>query len=232
MGDVYKLKVAAVDPGTVNGAAWIGTYDPIEQKVHTDELVLGNPLVPTGDDGACGSASGSSKKKQAAYSVASELAVWVADKCKEHDVKDVLVETAPQWNIAARICAASTYGVLVGKGIPNVRFSGPKTKHSAIEKFAEHLGITSDLETPSDSLDKTNKKDSAKVRLMNKRNAVRVVKKLLEHSADEKGLAVLAENKKLDDLSDSILLACGMAIKMYADGHKQTKSRKRKTPQK
>lgn len=214
-----EQRVAAIDPGTVNAAAWIGSYNPETKKVRTFELVLGNP---TGEG-----------KKTSASEFAAGVAVWVADKCKEHQVKHALVETAPQWNIPARICAASTYGVLVGCGdFDMVKFSGPKTKQTAIQTFAENLGMTGELETPGpELLQDKDKKTLAKIRLINKRNAVRVVKKLLEFSNDEKGLEVLKENKKLDDLSDAILLACGMVFTtLLKDKKKPTKKRKAEKP--
>jgi hypothetical protein len=200
------IKVAAVDPGTKNGAAWVGSYCPETGKVRTYAMMLGSPEEST--------ETVQKKTKKPAYTIASEIAMWVADKCEENDVTDALVETAPRWNIETRICAAATYGVLVGRRIKNVKYSSPTTKHSAVAKFAEVLGIQADIEEIPSTLNRLDKKDSSKARLINKRNAVRVVKKLLEFSEDVEGLKVLESNKKLDDLSDALLLACGMAMKL------------------
>ena len=213
-----EIKVAAVDPGTVNGAAWIGSYFPSTGKIHTHAMMLGARI-----------------KDGPAYSIAADMAMWTADKCEEYGVDHVLVETAPQWNISARICAASTYGVFVGRRIKNVKYSSPVTKHSAVNKFATTLGIEKELEYIPESLNRTDKKDSAKARLINKRNAVRVVRRLLDFSDDLEGKKVMETEQtsgknKLDDLSDALLLACGMAIKMNEDSTKKNKPRKTTRP--
>jgi hypothetical protein len=215
------IAVAAVDPGITNAAAWIGTYDPDTGKVLTRHVILG--AVP------CPEPPPKKKKKPAVYETAADLGLWMAPKCRDLCTRAIVVETAPRWNSAARISAAATYGALRGAGLPNVRFSGPGTKARAMEHYSGLLKL--ELERAPAELDKSDKKDSAKVRLVNKRNAVRVAQRVLEHSGDGVGARAMAACKKKDDVADALLLACGIAMQTHDDDLKAGSRKRRRPPQ-
>lgn len=124
--------------------------------------------------------------------------------------------------------AAAVYGVFKGKGLDNVKFSAPSTKAKAIRTFAERLGLSDQLEKPPEGVDKLDKKTSAKIRLMNKRNAVRVVEKLLTESNDIEGVKAFASKEKKDDMADALLLACGMAMCLHTEHLKKKKQMMKK----
>lgn len=218
------IRVCGVDPGLVNMAVWIGDYFPETHKVKT--IMLTKSALGDGIDEGEDDEKPKGKKKQSVQEGSAKSAIVVADACLRERVSSVVVETAPQWNVPIRISAATTYGVLRGKGVSGVRYSAPTTKAKAISLLAEELGISSDLEKPADGADKLDKRTSAKIRLMNKRNAVRVVEKLLKHSDDELGTSAFnGDPTKRDDMADAILLACGTALIIQ----KETAPKKRKT---
>lgn len=205
------IRVCGVDPGIVNMAAWVGSYDPISHKVATTLLIKEN--------------IGAEKGKKSVQAGSAESALRVADECaRGQGVEAAVVETAPQWNVPIRLSAATVYGVLRGRGVRDVRYSSPSTKASAIEFFAEKLGMSGELQRPAKGIDKLNKKTSAAVRLMNKRNAVAVVRRLLEFSGDAVGAAEFASDPaKQDDMADALLLACGTALCIRKEREKASK---------
>jgi hypothetical protein len=207
-----SITIAAVDPGTVNIAAWVGTFEQQAGKVHTINMMHGVPLDVENKDNTTQSdtkpKSKAKPKKKAVYALTADCAEYVADICQKNDVKNIVVETAPQWNIAARISAAAAYGVFRGRKLP-VGFSGPTTKTKAMMAFAEQMGITDQLEKIPEEWDRMDKKTSAKVRLINKRNSQRVVEALLNFSNDAEGIKAFHASEKKDDMADAVLLACG-----------------------
>lgn len=227
--DNTGIKICGIDPGMVNMSTWIGTFFPDTHKIRTAVL----------SKCACGDFVDSSErstssvdpppKKQSVQAASADSAIKIADACARENVEAVVVETAPQWNMPVRLSAATIYGVLRGRGIPNIKFSSPCTKAKAVELFAEHLGISDQLEKHPEGANKLDKKISAKIRLINKRNAVRVVEKLLEFSNDEKGLqAMKTDPEKKDDMADAILLGCGTAFSIQAQRVKFAKRRIKK----
>jgi hypothetical protein len=213
--DKNEIRVCGIDPGLVNMSTWVGSYFPETHSIKTKVLAkcpCGGPLEPAEkeeeeDDGK------SAAKKQSVQASSADSAVGIANMCIVENVDAVVVETAPQWNVPIRLSAATIYGVLRGKGVPNVKFSSACTKAKAIEFFADQLGIEDQLEKHPEGVDKRDKKISAKIRLINKRNSVKVAAKLLEHSADAVGLkAFRSDLKKQDDMADAILLGCGTAF--------------------
>jgi hypothetical protein len=204
--DGIRITVCGIDPGLVNMSVWVGSYFPETHKVST---VLLRKC-------ACGGSMVSSEdpflpKKQSVQASSADSAIEIADICLSRKVEAVVVETAPTWNVPIRISAATMYGVLRGKGVPGVKFSSASTKASAIELLADRLGVH--LEEHPAGVDKRDKKASAKIRLINKRNAVAVVERLLERSKDEVGSkAFESDPKKRDDMADAILLGCGTAL--------------------
>jgi len=199
------LVVSAVDPGTTNIAAWVGKFDQDGGKVCTLAMMHGIPEDKATD-------SKGKPKKKAVYAITADCTELVADICERSNVSHVIVETAPQWNTPARISAAAAYGVFRGRKLP-VSFSSPTTKAKAMLMFAEKLGITSQLETVPPEWDRKDKTVSAKVRLINKRNAVRVVDALLKSSGDTKGMEAFNTNTQKHDMADALLLACGGVMK-------------------
>ena len=188
--------VAAVDPGTSNIAGWCGEVNLSSGMVKTFTMYKGTPRT----------------KSQTVCSLSAECAIQIAEICAKHAPSHIVVETAPVWNMAARISASTVYGVLRGRNFDCVQFSSPVTKAKAIAFFAGKLGITDQLEKIPKELDRMDKKDSAKARLINKRNAVRVVQALLEFSSDSEGYRAMALCTKKDDMADALLLACGAAL--------------------
>jgi hypothetical protein len=202
-------------------SVWVGSYDPETRTVKTaifSKGELGCVMTEREGDAADGKPVG---KKRSVQEASADTAMGIADACEKHKVDAVVVETAPQWNVPIRLSAAATYGVLRGRGVVDVRYSSPSTKAKAIEFFAEQLGISGELERPPAGTDKTDKRSSAKVRLINKRNAVMVVDKLLAFSGDAVGLAAFAANaSKKDDMADALLLACGTAFSVQKEREK------------
>ena len=208
-----SILVCGVDPGITNMSFWVGSYDPNTFKVRTlrlDKCIAGD--VPSSSPNDNNNQTG--KKQHSVQSLSADSAMAFADMCAERNVDVVVVETAPQWNMPIRLSAATIYGVFRGRGVRNVKFSSPSTKAKAINFFAERLGISDDLERPSDGVgDKLDKKVSSKIRLMNKRNAIRVVHRLLEYSDDAVGMESFSTNaKKQDDMADALMLGCGAAF--------------------
>jgi len=199
--------IGAVDPGTTNIAAWIGTYDTSDETVKTLYMLHGSK-----EEGSALQGGPKKKTKVPVYELTANCVLRVADKCAECSTSQMIVETAPQWNTPARISAAAAYGVLRGRGIA-AKFSGPSSKAGAIKHFAEILGASAQLEQIPEEWDRMDKKTSSKVRLINKRNAVKVVRALMEKSGDSRGLEELAKSpEKQDDMADSLLLACSAAL--------------------
>jgi hypothetical protein len=220
------VKVCGIDPGIVNMSTWIGTYSPETHKIKTAVLskcACGDDLIA--DDKK--EEPLPHKKKQSVQASSADSAVSIADACLREKVDAVVIETAPQWNVPIRLSAATIYGALRGRGVSGVRFSSPSTKAKAIEFFAERLGIADQLEVRPENVDK---KASARIRLVNKRNSVRVAAKLLKHSEDDIGLKAFGlDAKKQDDMADAILLACGTAFEVQKQRAKtQAREAKRK----
>lgn len=192
------MNVAAVDPGTTNIAAWVGNFDQENGRVTTIAMLHGVQAEP-----------GAPKKaKKPVYAITADCAERVADICERANVAHIIVETAPQWNTPARISASAAYGVFRGRKLP-VSFSSPSTKAKAMMMFAEKLGIVGNLEAIPPEWDRKDKVVSSKVRLINKRNAVRVVEALLKSSNDTVGLETFNSEAQKHDMADSLLLACG-----------------------
>ena len=197
--------VAAVDPGTTNFAAWVGKFDQDAGRVSTVAMLHGVPQDETADD------KGKTKKK-AVYAITADCTEMVADICERSKVANIIVETAPQWNVPVRISAATAYGVFRGRKLP-VTFSGPTTKSKAMMMFAEKLGIVPQLEKIPPEWNRMDKTVSSKVRLINTRNAGRVVEVLLQRSNDTAGLDAFKSSAQKHDMADSLLLACGGVMK-------------------
>lgn len=211
-----SILVCGVDPGITNMSFWVGSYDPNTFKVHTlrlDKCIVGDVTSSSPNDNQTGVRE-NKKKQHSVQSLSADSAMAFADMCVERNVDVVVVETAPQWNMPIRLSAATIYGVFRGRGVGNVKFSSPSTKAKAINFFAERLGILGELERPPEDVgDKLDKKVSSKIRLMNKRNAIKVVRRLLEYSEDAIGLESFSTNaKKQDDMADALLLGCGAAF--------------------
>lgn len=210
--------VCGIDPGLTNMATWIGVYRPQTATIRTlllSKKQCGAPLDSEDSEGA---------KKQSVQAASADSALEIADACLRDGVESVVVETAPQWNVPIRISAATIYGVLRGKGVPGIKFSSCCTKSKAIEFFAEQFKLAEELEKPPEGVDKRDKKVSAKIRLINKRNAVKVAAELLRRSEDVEGLkAFNSDMKKQDDMSDAILLGCGLALCMQKEREKLAK---------
>jgi hypothetical protein len=218
-----RIRVCGIDPGTVNMSVWVGTYFPGTRKITTailSKCACGAPM-----DDAEREDYEPPAKKQSVQSSSADSAIEIADLCTREKVDAVVVEKAPQWNVPIRLSAATIYGVLRGKNIPNIKFSSASTKAKAIEFFAEELGMSDQLEKHPEGVDKRDKKVSAKIRLINKRNSVRVAAKLLEHSADEVGLKAFGSDpKKQDDMADAILLGCGTAFGFQKQRDKEVRA--------
>lgn len=197
--DACKV-VSAVDPGTTNFAAWVGKFDEEAGRVSTLYMMHGMPADQT--EGK------PKKKKKAVYEITADCAELVADMCERSKVEHIIVETAAQWNTPARISAAAAYGVFRGRKLP-VSFSGSNTKSKAMLMFAEKLGITDQLETVPEEWNRKDKTVASKIRLMNKRNAVKVVDALLRKSEDAAGLSTFELGSQKHDMADALLLACG-----------------------
>jgi hypothetical protein len=199
------ISVCGIDPGIVNMSFWIGSYDPQTDLVATavlDKRSIGGAL----------------EKKQSVQAATAQSAMEIADACAARGIAHAVVETAPQWNVPIRISAATLYGVLRGRGIGGVRFSSPTTKAGAVRRFAERMGMVAALERPPDGVDKLDKRASAKIRLINKRNAVAVVDALLKRSGDEVGSRAFASDPgKQDDMADALLLGCGLAMALQKE---------------
>lgn len=224
------IVVCGVDPGIVNMAAWVGSFDPVTKKVKTFSMTKEDIGCRPDDDESSTTEKKKKKKKPVSVQCGSaDCATRLADKCSEVHASIVVVETAPQWNVPIRLAAAAIYGVFRGRGVPVVKYSSPSTKAGAIRYFAESLGMDGELERPADGVDKLDKKASAAVRLINKRNAVRVVKRLLEFSEDTVGSAAfMSDPKKQDDMADALLLACGAAISECKERAQREKKKKKK----
>lgn len=203
------MLVAAIDPGTVNGAAWIGRFDQAAGTVTTLAVRLGIAGLPLVNPDEPRRRAGS---KMPAYEAAAALAVWACAQCAEHGVDSLMVETAPIFNTMARICAAASYGVAVGSGMRRVCYSSSHSKKRAILAFAEATGLTSSLEQQAADIDRKDKRQAERARQVNKRNAVTVVRAMLAKSNDQAGLAALDAAAKKDDISDAILLACSLVL--------------------
>lgn len=199
------MNVAAVDPGTTNIAAWVGTFDQAAGKVVTITMIHGAPVDPDADPKV-------KPKKKAVYELTADHAEMVADICDRAKVVHIIVETAPQWNTPARISAASAYGVLRGRKLP-VSFSSSVTKSRAMLMFADKLGIADKLEKVPEDWDRKDKVVAAKIRLINKRNSAMVVETLLTESKDVEGLRVYHSGVQKHDMADALLLACGGVMK-------------------
>lgn len=213
--------VAAMDPGTTNIATWIGVCDPAQGTVRTISMTRRGEQDFT-TEGARGTHSAKDashdktkkekckckhKGKMPVYAISAEAALQSAQACLENKVTSVVVETAPQWNMAARISAATIYGVFRGRGLP-VQFSSSVTKARAMRGLADKWHVT--LTPVPDTLDRKNKGDAEKIRRINKQNSKAVAKAAIEASKDEEGLRVLELYRdKQDDVCDAMLLACG-----------------------
>jgi hypothetical protein len=217
------MHLCGVDPGIVNMSYWVGSFDPETGAIKTFELKkerIGGGLT-IGDNSIA--TTPKSNVKQSVQSATADSAIHIADACVNHHVASTIVETAPQWNIPIRISAATLYGVLRGRGVSNVKYSSPTTKSTAMKYFAEKLGIEGLLETSPDGKgsNKMDKKVSAKERLVNKRNAIRIVERVLERYDDDVGRNIFMTDKtKRDDMADAILLACGLGLKLHAERRK------------
>jgi hypothetical protein len=229
---MQPIKICGIDPGIVNMSAWIGTYFPETCTVKTTvlckcacgiSLADGVPQNVSEPKDAGKLKSDPVPKKQSLQAMSADSAIGMADVCLRENVDAVVVETAPQWNVPIRISAATIYGVLRGKGVRGVKFSSSSTKSNAIKLFSEKFGMLDQMEAPPEG-DKKDKKVSAKVRLINKRNAVRVAAELLKRSEDVVGLeAFKSDTKKQDDMSDAILLGCGTAFGVQTQREKDLK---------
>lgn len=217
--DTCKV-VSAVDPGTTNFAAWVGKFDEEAGRVNTLYMMHGMPADQT---------EGKPKKKKAVYEITADCAELVADMCERTNAEHIIVETAAQWNTPARISAAAAYGVFRGRKLP-VSFSGSNTKSKAMLMFAEKLGITEQLETVPEEWNRKDKTVASKIRLMNKRNAVKVVDALLHKSEDTAGLSTFQLGAQKHDMADALLLACGgvMAKKKKARAARKPRAKKAK----
>lgn len=207
--------ICGIDPGRANLGVWIGAFDPNTGKTST--VFLSNQDIDQFNG----------KKKKSVHESMADAMTDVCRLCIENHVSMSIVETQPQWNTPMRLAGATAYGVLRGCGVPSVKFSSSSTKEKAIRTLAEKMGILDLLETPPTDVDKLDKKTSAKIRLMNKRNACRVAAKLFEFSADTVGQAAYAsQGAKLDDMADAVLLACGMMLQnaKVSGKRRQTKS--------
>jgi hypothetical protein len=207
------IPACGVDPGLVNMAAWVGTYNP-ETFLVTTALLCKNEIIA---------------EKKSVQAGAAAAAMSVADACLQNKVEAVCVETAPQWNVPIRLAAAAIFGVFVGRGLAGVRYSCPSTKSKAVLSLAEHMGMVPDLEQAPKDVNKLDKKVSAKIRLINKRNAVKVARQLLTASKDEVGLKAFdSDPKKQDDMADALLLGCGVAMSLHAERLKASKPKRKK----
>lgn len=202
------MLVSAIDPGTVNGAAWIGRYDRTQATVTTLAVRLGISGLPV----AGGAVVRRAGAKMPAYESAAALAVWACDQCAAHGVERMMIETAPIFNTTARICAAASYGVAIGSGVRKVCYSSSHSKKRAILAFAEATGLAETLEQQEADIDRADKRQAERARKVNKRNAVTVVRAMLTKSNDAAGLAALEAAAKKDDIADAILLACALAL--------------------
>jgi hypothetical protein len=192
--------VAAMDPGTTNIGTWIGVCDPKKGTVRTISMIRGGANK---DDDTRTKKS----KKQPVYAISAQAALDAADACMANKVVSSVVETAPQWNMAARISAATIYGVFRGRGVP-VQFSSSVTKARAMQAFAKRWDVK--LAGIPETLDRKKKGDAEKIRRINKQNAKTVAKAVIAASGDGEGARVLELYKdKQDDVCDAMLLACG-----------------------
>lgn len=200
------VRIGAVDPGKVNPAVWMGILDIETGKITTDWGAAGTDIT---------SDIAGAKEKPTICEVGTRIGELMVDKCTElgiTDLEGVVVETPATFtgkgcfvNVGAAVGAGATYGYLCGHGMTNVRMSHSRTKSRAMEYFAARMQI--ELETHETGITK------AKARLVNKRNAKRVVDELLRYSGDAKGTDLLQRHKdKKDDLADAILLACGLGL--------------------
>ena len=204
-GQRRPMIVCGIDPGIVNMSFWVGSID-LEREIVSTLIMDKGPI------GQTATMVGEKKcKRQSVQAASADTAMRIADECISKGVECVVVETAPQWNTPIRISAATLYGVLRGKGIGNVRFSSPTTKSSAMISFARRLGI--ELVKPTDGVDKLDKRSSAKIRLINKRNAIEIVDALLKRSGDSVGIERFeSDPSKQDDMADALLLGCGAGM--------------------
>ncbi|MDR3540505.1 MAG: hypothetical protein P4L69_05985 [Desulfosporosinus sp.] len=213
--DTTVLRVAAVDPGKVNPAVWIGTVDFSVNKIKTEWGGAGADIIETD-------------------ATISENAVHmgqlIASRHDDDPIKAVAVETPSTFNgkgafvnVSAAVGAGVTYGYLRGCGIPNVCMSNYRTKGRAIEHFAEVLDVTLKPHLPG-----SDKATRAKNRLINKHNAKGVIIELLKFSEDTVGSELLERHReKKDDIADAILLACGLALEQKKKKKKRAPSKKK-----
>lgn len=220
--------LAAVDPGKVNPAVWLGLFDMNSGKIETKWGAAGQDITSAITD-----------QNPTICEVGAKIGEMLVDKCKEmglfsdinkdKDTSDhsdekclqgVVVETPSTFNgrgafvnVGAAVGAGATFGYLRGVGIKNVKMSHSRTKSKAMDYFAESLGISENLEHHLPGVDKATK---AKNRLVNKRNAKMIVAKLLEFSSDGSGQELLDKHHdKRDDLCDAVLLACGLGLDLF-----------------
>jgi len=228
-----KIRVSAVDPGHVNPAAWIGTLHFDTNKIETDWGVAGADITDVAAETRASSLKGS-KGGPTICEVGAQVGQLIVSKCEEmgiDDLEGIVVETPSTFNgkgafvnVGAAVGAGATYGYLCGHGVRNVRMSHSRTKSKAMEYFAEHLGITLEQHVPG-----TDKAAKAKNRLINKRNAKKVITELLKFSDDAKGAALLERHHdKKDDIADAILLACGLGLDMQPKRRVSVKGKKKK----
>lgn len=213
-----KIVVCGIDPGIANMSAWIGSYDPETAKIQT-MLLIKCPI---------GQQNGDKPHKQSVQAASADSIMPIAKSCVKEGVDAVVVETAPQWNVPIRLSAATIYGVLRGNGVDFVKFSSPSTKAKAIEFFADKLKMSGVLKKAPDGIDKKDKKTSAKVRLINKRNAVMIAEELLRYSEDTVGLTAFGSESKKDDMADAIMLGCGIAFGVQKQREKVLRTFRRK----
>jgi hypothetical protein len=232
------MQIAAVDPGKVNPAIWIGTCMLDEKRVRTYWGAAGDDIIEHPTEEEKEKSFGKKKKKKGEKTLC-EIGVKIGDlitkKCidAKKPLQGVIVESPSTFNgkggfvnVGAVVEAGATYGYLCGKGIPNVKMSHSRTKSKAIDFFADALGIADRLEQRVPGVDKVSK---AKNRLVNKRNAKLVVTELLRVSGDEVGLALLEKHKsKKDDICDAILLACGYCMDLSSCSLKKKQRRRRR----
>jgi hypothetical protein len=217
------FKVAAVDPGVVNGAVWIGEING-DGKVRTICIKRGNDNI---DDNIVPS------RKLNMMQQSAQLMLWFKERCIENNVERIIIETAPFWNSLARISGAVAYGVLSDlKGV-NISFSGPKTKKASIDMLCARYNLkgllnnhTPTVEGGNNTQQKT-KADLERIRRNYKIIAIKVVDLLLEESDDKIGLEYFRSEKKKDDVSDAILLALGKWIDENKDNSITKKKRNR-----
>ena len=158
------MRVAAVDPGKVNPAVWLGEFDMEQNTIKTDWGAAGEEITTqVGVD-----------KALTTCEVGVRTGELLVSKCKEMgvcDLKGVVVETPSTFNgpgafvnVGAAVGSGATYGFLRGAGVENVKMSNSRTKSKAINHFTELFGI--ELEQRLPGKDASTK---GKNRLINKR---------------------------------------------------------------